>query len=336
MKLSIIVPCYNCSKTIGRLLDSIVNNDLAKEEYEVIIVDDNSTDNFLGIVKTYEDKMNIVYVTTTRNFHCPGNTRQAGLPFIRGEWFAFIDNDDAFEPNIFKKVFQIIEEEKIEYVLSTSFVRYNWEQQAVVHDYISSFSTNTWLHGKFYNTQKVLNELKVHFKQDLFSHEDLYFNLSLRAILSGMNKTFVYHPELHTYKWIFRPDSLSYIKTGNLMYIEKYFKEYIFSTSAPYFEHINEVNIDWIREQLIATMLYGYLYYQCGIFRAKDIYPTDNLVTLKELKQRMNKELGLTDWDIINYVNAFPYLYREYKEGVYTAICPFVESQSFRDFILNL
>ena len=57
MKLSIIVPCFNCSKTIGRLLDSIVNNDLEKDEYEVIIVDDKSTDGFLDIVKTYEDKI---------------------------------------------------------------------------------------------------------------------------------------------------------------------------------------------------------------------------------------------------------------------------------------
>lgn len=336
MKLSIIVPCFNCSKTIGRLLNSIVNNDLKKDEYEVIIVDDKSTDGFLDIVKTYEDKMNIVYTTTTRDFHCPGNTRQAGIPLIKGEWFTFIDNDDMFEPNIFKKVFQIIEDEQIEYVLSTSFIRYDWEKQEVIHDYTSNYSSNTWLHGKFYNKKKVIDELNIHFREDQFSHEDLYFNLSLRTILAGMNKTFIYHPELYTYKWIFRPDSLSYIKTGNLIYIEKYFSEYISSTSDPYFENINETNFSWIQEQLIATMLYGYLYYECGIYRAKDIYPTDNLVILKNLKRRMRDELNLTDWDIINYVNTYPYLYRDYKEGVYTAINPFVESQSFRDFILNL
>lgn len=336
MKLSIIVPCYNCSKTIGRLLDSILAQNMNKEDYEVIIVDDKSTDGFLDIVKTYEDRINLIYTETVRDFHCPGNTRQCGIPLIKGEWFAFIDNDDMFEPDVFDKVFQIIEREHIEYVLSTSFVRYNIEQGVILHDYPSTYSTNTWLHGKFYNKKKVLDELQIHFKEDQFSHEDLYFNLSLRAALSAMDMTYSYHPEIYTYKWIFRPDSLSYIKTGNLYYIEKYFPDYIYSTSEPYFEYINDVNKSWICEQLIATMLFGYLYYQCGIYRAGDIYPIENLIILKELKKKMRDKLGLTDADIINYVNRFPYLYNDYRKGVYEDTHPFVERQSFRDFILNL
>ena len=110
MKLSIVIPCYNCESTIGRLLDSILANDLHKDLYEVIICNDKSTDNFLDIVKTYEDKMNIVYCETTREFHCPGNTRQAALPYIKGDWFTFIDNDDMFEPDAFKAVFKYIKE----------------------------------------------------------------------------------------------------------------------------------------------------------------------------------------------------------------------------------
>ena len=43
MKLSIIVPCYNCKKTIGRLLQSILDNKLNKEDYQVIICDEIGT-----------------------------------------------------------------------------------------------------------------------------------------------------------------------------------------------------------------------------------------------------------------------------------------------------
>jgi glycosyltransferase involved in cell wall biosynthesis len=150
MKLSIIVPCYNCSKTIGRLLDSIVNNDLEKEEYEVIIVDDKSTDGFLDIVKTYEDKMNIIYCTTTRDVHCPGNTRQAALPYIHGEWFTFIDNDDMFEPYAFKTVFNYIEEKNIQYTLCTEFREFYYEEDKYGRE-IRGDETDTWLHGKFFN-----------------------------------------------------------------------------------------------------------------------------------------------------------------------------------------
>jgi len=335
-KISIVVPCYNCSKTIKRLLDSVLAQNMEKEDYEVIIVDDKSTDGFLDIVKTYEDRIDIVYAETTREVHCPGNTRQIALPLIKGEWFTFIDNDDLFEPDVFKDVFKIIEDEKVEYVLSTTFVQYNIEEGKVLRTFKSHFTTNTWHHGKFYNTQRVLNELHIHFKDDLFSHEDLFFNLSLRAALSAMDKTFIYHPELQTYKWVKRADSLSNIYTGNLLYIEKYFKDYIYSITAPYFSYINEVNIDWIREQLIVSMLMGYLYYQCGIFRAKDIYPKDNLLKMKEIKQEIHDKLGLTDQDIIDYINRFPYLYDYYREDIYNAINPFVETQSFRDFIINL
>ena len=49
-KLSIVIPCYNCSKTIGRLLDSVLANGLDKDEYEIIISDDHSTDRTWEII----------------------------------------------------------------------------------------------------------------------------------------------------------------------------------------------------------------------------------------------------------------------------------------------
>ena len=54
MKLSIVIPCYNCESTIGRLLDSILANDLHKDLYEVIVCNDKSTDNFLDILSPNE------------------------------------------------------------------------------------------------------------------------------------------------------------------------------------------------------------------------------------------------------------------------------------------
>ena len=73
--------------------------------------------------------MNIIYCTTTRKVHCPGNTRQAALPYISGEWFTFIDNDDMFEPNAFKTILQYIDENKVEYTICTNFREYYYEEQ---------------------------------------------------------------------------------------------------------------------------------------------------------------------------------------------------------------
>ena len=45
---------------------------------------------------------------------------------------------------------------------------------------------------------------------------------------------------------------------------------------------------------------------------------------------------GILLINIIDYINRFPYLYDYYREDIYNAINPFVETQSFRDFIINL
>lgn len=334
-KLSIIIPCYNCSKTIKRLLDSIVNNDLKKEEYEIIIVDDNSTDNFLKLVKPYESKANINYYQTNVEVHCPGNTRQVGLENAQGEWILFADNDDEFELNVFQKVFNTIKEKQIKYILSTSFTRY--VNNNPYHDFSAKFETNSWLHGKFYNKQK-LKEFNIHFKKDLISHEDLFFNISFIAALSSINEEVVFAPEIYTYKWNYREDSFSnQLKTNKkLLYIEKYLDEYIYTTSEPYFKYINDINREWIKEQICITMLMGYFYYQAGIYRIGSEYPKNNLIVLFNLKQKINKELQVTDDMLIQYIYSKPELYNKYKEDIFNAGLFFIEIQSFRDFIINL
>ena len=340
MKLSIIIPCYNCSKTIGRLLDSILDNQLDKEEYEVIVCDDKSTDNFLDIVKTYEDKMNIVYCTTTRDVHCPGNTRQAALPYIHGEWFTFIDNDDMFEPYAFKTVFNYIEEKNIQYTLCTEFREFYYEEDKYGRE-IRGDETDTWLHGKFFNKKHTLDEFKCYFKDDLMSHEDVFFNSCNLAHLISRGLDYIYYP-VFTYKWIYNPNSLSrsYFNQKDY-YIDTYLGDFMMGASYPFFDmYLNdkkEENRVFALNQIMMTLLHGYFYYQSSLWR---LGSNDTLIesynAVKELKRKIVKELGLTDFDIINYIYQIPDRYNSVKMGSQQGCCSFVEVQSFRDFILNL
>ena len=340
MKLSIIIPCYNCSKTIGRLLDSILDNQLEKEDYEVIVCDDKSTDNFLDIVKTYEDKMNIVYCTTTRDVHCPGNTRQAALPYIHGEWFTFIDNDDMFEPYTFKTVFNYIEEKNIQYTLCTEFREFYYEEDKYGRE-IRGDETDTWLHGKFFNKKHTLDEFKCYFKDDLMSHEDVFFNSCNLAHLISRGLDYIYYP-VFTYKWIYNPNSLSrsYFNQKDY-YIDTYLGDFMMGASYPFFDmYLNdkkEENRVFALNQIMMTLLHGYFYYQSSLWR---LGSNDTLIesynAVKELKRKIVKELGLTDFDIINYIYQIPDRYNSVKMGSQQGCCSFVEVQSFRDFILNL
>lgn len=340
IKLSIVIPCWNCEETIGRLLDSIIQNGWDKADYEVVICDDKSTDGFLEVVKMYEDRINFVYCETTRDFHCPGNTRQAALSHIHGEWFTFIDNDDMFEPNAFDQVFSYINEHDNIYTICTNFREYYYEEKKYGR-IIENGTTDTWLHGKFFNKKKTLDEFNCHFENDLFSHEDVYFNSCNLAHLISIGEDYIYLP-IFTYKWVYNPKSLSrsYFEK-DFYYIETYLGDYLHGASYPYFDMYinaeNEKNKSFAWNQIEMTLLHGYFYYEASVWRLGS-YNTyeDSYMALRRFKKKMITELKVNEFDIINYIYQNPERYNSIKKRCEPGSCAFVETQSFRDFILNL
>lgn len=341
MKLSIVIPCYNCKNTIGRLLDSVLANGLEKADYEVIISDDKSTDGFMEVVDTYKDRINIVYCETTREVHCPGNTRQAALPYVHGEWFTFIDNDDMFEPYFFKTMFDYIDTHlEAQYTLVTNFREWDCEKNAYTRDIVGE-STDTWLHGKFFNTENTLHRFKCYFKDDLMSHEDVYFNSCNLAHLIASGKDYIYLP-IFGYKWCYRPDSLSrsYFSQKNY-YIDTYLDDFMVGASYPFFDMYKDAETKKIRDfalnQIMMTILHGFFYYEAQVWRlGRNETLMGSYNALMELKRKIIKELGLTDWDIITYIYNLPERYMKVKQSCFNGTCNFVETQSFRDFIQNL
>lgn len=340
MKLSIVIPCYNCNNTIERLLQSILDNNLPKEDYEVIICDDKSTDNFMKKVEPFKEKMNIIYCTTNREIHCPGNTRQAALPYIKGEWFTFIDNDDMFEPNAFKEAFTYIEANNIQYTLCTNFREFDAETGRYLRE-ITGEKTDTWLHGKFFNTENTLNKFHCYFKEDLMSHEDVFFNSCNLACLIQAGTDYVYYP-IFTYKWVYNPNSLSrsYFNKKDF-YIETYLNDFLVAASYPFFTMYNvnkDENIKFFAfNQIMMTLLHGYFYYQASVWRlGNNNTLTSAYEAIKNLKRKILNETDITEERIIDYIYSMPDRYNKVKRGSEDGSNAFVEIQSFRDFIMNL
>lgn len=111
MKISIIVPVYNMAAD-GKLnfcLDSLVNQTI--DNYEIIAVDDASTDNSLEILEQYKEK----YPEKFRVYSYPdnrhqGGARNEGLRHAFGDWIAFIDSDDWVSPDYYEKLVEKGEE----------------------------------------------------------------------------------------------------------------------------------------------------------------------------------------------------------------------------------
>lgn len=109
MKLSIIVPVYNMAAE-GKLqfcLDSLLHQTIREQgvAYEIIAVDDASTDNSLAVLKEYEahfpDRVRVVTYPVNRR---QGGAKNEGLRAACGEWISFIDSDDWVSPDFYEKL----------------------------------------------------------------------------------------------------------------------------------------------------------------------------------------------------------------------------------------
>lgn len=100
MILSVVVPAYNVEKYIERCIESILKQ--TNCEFELIIVDDGSTDRTLELAKKYES--NCVSVLTQKN-QGSGIARNKGLSIAKGDYVYFVDPDDIVVPGMFENVF---------------------------------------------------------------------------------------------------------------------------------------------------------------------------------------------------------------------------------------
>lgn len=90
MRFSIILPNYNSEKWINKCIDSILAQSF--KDYELIIVDDVSTDNSVNLIKEYTDSRIKLIELKEKRYN--GGTRNVGVENAKGEYILFIDCDD--------------------------------------------------------------------------------------------------------------------------------------------------------------------------------------------------------------------------------------------------
>ncbi len=98
-KLSIIIPVYNIEKYISNCLNSILNQSF--KDFEVICVNDGSTDNSLAELQKCKDERLIIIDKKNEG---SGVARNSGLAIARGEYIFFVDGDDWIEENSLQKM----------------------------------------------------------------------------------------------------------------------------------------------------------------------------------------------------------------------------------------
>ncbi len=105
-KISVIVPCYNVKKWVGRCLDSLIGQTLS--DIEIICIDDKSTDNTLTILKQYaeaDERISIIEMPENRGVAV---ARNMGLAVSTAPYIGFIDPDDYVDADFYEKLYAAI------------------------------------------------------------------------------------------------------------------------------------------------------------------------------------------------------------------------------------
>jgi heptose III glucuronosyltransferase len=101
--LSIIVPCHNAAGYLATCLNSVLAQTM--RDFEIIVVDDGSTDDTAQLLRIYAFMHACIRVITQRNGGV-SQARNAGLEAARGEYVAFVDADDVVHPAMYEQLLQ--------------------------------------------------------------------------------------------------------------------------------------------------------------------------------------------------------------------------------------
>lgn len=108
-KFSIIIPAFNVEKYIGKCINSILKQTFT--DFEIIVIDDNSTDDTVKIVEQYNDERICLIKNHRRKF--AGGARNRGIRAAKGEYIVFLDSDDCFyNESVLEKLCETIKDEE--------------------------------------------------------------------------------------------------------------------------------------------------------------------------------------------------------------------------------
>ena len=184
MKISVIVPVFNCENTLRTCVNSLLNQNF--DEYEIILVDDGSEDNSGAICDDYDkehEKIRVVHKTN-------GGVSSAcnfGIDYARGKYIMFCDSDDYAEPDWMKLLYNAVEVNPDDSVfcsfyktdtrkdrsvsLSVSGGRFELSKYYLL--YVEGFSAPRWNH--IYRRDLIVDDLR--FDESISVGEDALFNI---------------------------------------------------------------------------------------------------------------------------------------------------------------
>ena len=191
--VSVIAPAYNCSATIEKLINSLLGQTYPKQLFEIIIVDNNSKDDTVRIIKNFPVKL-----LNENSLQSSYAARNKGIKNAKGEVFAFIDSDCVATPDWIEEGIKKLYSEdaglaggKVEFLYSPS------RTAAEIYDALTHL-----------NMEFTITKLKSAGTANLFIRKKVFEKLGLfENVRSGGDMQFTHKAALGGYKLIFAPQA---------------------------------------------------------------------------------------------------------------------------------
>lgn len=104
--VSVVVPAYNCTKTLAKTIDSVMRQ--TYQDWELIIVDDCSSDDTNALIQTFTKMDERIVLMKNKSNLGVAETRNNGVDFARGDYIAFLDSDDIWLPEKLERQMELM------------------------------------------------------------------------------------------------------------------------------------------------------------------------------------------------------------------------------------
>ncbi len=331
MILSVIIPVYNSGLYLKKCVESLLLQGLNETEYEIILINDGSTDNSLEICKFFTDKYPRIIKFVTKANEGVALTRNLGFNLARGEYIYFMDSDDYLIPYGFRYLVDTYISKQMDVlsfwaitldkVILKSFVEKNEVKGHICFEgmgrefYRSNYCTFIWNH---WYRRSFIEKNNIRF-QPLIIGEDTLFNLHVY-----MANPSVVNVSSNLYRYVIHVDSATQVRKSNV--IRKQIESYI----VLLLELMKYYQLNKTKDFELAANLRKMVDQQCIPFMSRVLSSDYNNDEFKQLKSRLllSEILPLSgntkNERIINFLFKRPLTFVLFKQIYQKIFLPFV------------
>lgn len=200
--VSVIIPVYNAQEGIKQCLDSLLNQSFT--DFEIILLNDGSTDNSLEVVEKYAAVNDFIRVIDKEN-EGVAKTRNKGIQLANGKYIVFIDNDDFIDSDYLERFYNAIDQEQLDIVLG-GYKRVNQEMKTLFKQDLTQSEWSKYIvvapWARIYRTS-FLTDNNIQFF-DYPIGEDVVFTLTAYNLTEKIKII-----DYNGYNWFFNEKSIS-------------------------------------------------------------------------------------------------------------------------------